>query len=303
MSLHPCFRRRWLLQVCLGKTFPQKHAFVDISVFVCLRKQRPRFAQGQPKKEFHRTTKAIAQMNADWKVEKAQYAESKMWQDCSLTAVQRKTAFLEQSWWPGSMLWCSFPWVHNNLCAARKGVVGVHGAGPKGYQQVFIHTSHSGAVTLDALLNQQPRFAQGQPKKEFQRTTKAIAQMNADWKVKAERAEFNVPTWANIAVCQLCRERQPFWNSHDGIWHVWINATVFVPMAQAPCKVGAKELSYNSLNLIYEFTSLFSPKVTVAGLPRKNFPTEACLCGQQCFSVFAQATAKIRPRPAQERIS
>ena len=41
-----------------------------ISVFLWLRKQRPRFAQGQPKgyfqtKELHRTTQAIAQMNAD----------------------------------------------------------------------------------------------------------------------------------------------------------------------------------------------------------------------------------------------
>ena len=38
---------------------------VDIRVFLSLRKQQPRFAQGQPKKELHRTTKAIAQMNAD----------------------------------------------------------------------------------------------------------------------------------------------------------------------------------------------------------------------------------------------
>ena len=36
----------------------------------------PRPAQGLfQMKELHRTTKAIAQMNADWKVEKAQYAE------------------------------------------------------------------------------------------------------------------------------------------------------------------------------------------------------------------------------------
>ena len=108
MSLHPCFRRRWLLQVCLGKTFSQKHAFVDISVFLCLRKQQPRFAQGQP----------------------------------------------------------------------------------KGYFQT----------------------------KELDRTTEALARMNVVWKVeKAERAEFNVPTWANIAVCQPCRERQPVWNSRDGL--------------------------------------------------------------------------------------
>ena len=59
MSSHPCFRRRWLLQVCLGKAFPQKHAFVDTSVFLSLRKQQPRFAQGQPKKEFHRTSKVL----------------------------------------------------------------------------------------------------------------------------------------------------------------------------------------------------------------------------------------------------
>ena len=37
-----------------------------------------------------------------------------MWQDCSLTGVQRKTAFVEQSWWPefdmfGSMPSCAFP--------------------------------------------------------------------------------------------------------------------------------------------------------------------------------------------------
>ena len=27
-----------------------------------------------------------------------------------------------------------------------------------------------------------------------------------------------VPAWANIEVCQLCRERQPLWNSHDSWW-------------------------------------------------------------------------------------
>ena len=43
---------------------------------------------------------------------------------------------------------------------------------------------------------------------------------------------------------------------------------VFVPMAQAPPEAGANEL-YSSLNLIDEFTSLFSPKVMYAGLLRK----------------------------------
>ena len=49
---------------------PSKQAFVDISVFLWLRKQRPRFAQGQPKgysqlKELHRTSKPYSQVNAD----------------------------------------------------------------------------------------------------------------------------------------------------------------------------------------------------------------------------------------------
>ena len=53
------------------KAFPRKHAFVDISVFRWLGKQRPRFARGLPKgnfqlKELHRTTKAYSHMNADW---------------------------------------------------------------------------------------------------------------------------------------------------------------------------------------------------------------------------------------------
>ena len=65
---HPCFCRRCLLQVCLGKAFQRKQAFVDISVFLWLRKQQPRFAQGQPKgysltKDLFRTTEAFARMN------------------------------------------------------------------------------------------------------------------------------------------------------------------------------------------------------------------------------------------------
>ena len=45
--------------------------------------------------------------------------------------------------------------------------------------------------------------------------------------------------------------------------------------------------------------SLFSPRVSSAGLLKESFPTEACLCGHECFSVLAQATAKICPKPAQ----
>ena len=82
------------------------------------------------------------------------------------------------------------------------------------------------------------------------------------------------------------------------IWHVWINAMVFVPMAQAPPKAGAKELSYNSLNLIHEFTSLFSPKVIVAGLPRKTFPRKQAFVDISVF-LSLRKQRKIRPRLAQ----
>ena len=59
--------------------------------------------------------------------------------------------------------------------------------------------------------------------------------MNADWKVeKAQYAELNVPTCGKIAVCQLCRERQPFWNSHDGLDQCHgVRSHEFTP--HAPC--------------------------------------------------------------------
>ena len=114
MSLHPCFRRRWLLQVCLGKALWTSD---DISAFLWLRKQQPRFAQGQPKgyfltKELYRTTEAFARMTVVWEGPVWWVQCANMWQDCSLTAVQRKTACVEQSWWPefdtfGWMPWCS----------------------------------------------------------------------------------------------------------------------------------------------------------------------------------------------------
>ena len=69
----------------------------------------------------------------------------------------------------------------------------------------------------------------------------------------------------------------------------------FVHIAQAPPKAGANELLHSSLDLIHEFTSLFSPKVIYAGWPSQD----AGLCRHQCFPVVAQATAKMRPRPAQ----
>ena len=55
-----------------------------------------------------------------------------------------------------------------------------------------------------------------------------------------------VPTRANIAVCQLCRERQPLWNSHDGL---------------DQCH-GVRS---------HEFTIIYITKVIYAGLPVLNW--------------------------------
>ena len=81
-----------------------------------------------------------------------------------------------------------------------------------------------------------------------------------------------VPACANIAVCQLCRERQPLVEQSWWAWteNAWINAVVLVSMAQALPKAGAKWLY--SPNLIHEFTSLFSQNVIYAGLFGKAFP-------------------------------
>ena len=136
------------------------------------------------------------------------------------------------------------------------------------------------------------RFAQGQPKKEFHRTTKAKWMLIERWR----RPSMLSSMCQHVARLQFdsCAGKDSLSGTvmMAWIWHVWINAMVFVGWRQRIVKV-------YSLNLIDEFTSLFSPKVIVAGLRRKAFPQEAGLCGHQCFSVVAQATAKIRPRPAQ----
>ena len=97
------------------KAFPRKQAFVDISVFLWLRKQQPRFAQGQPKGYFQMKEIDINERRRKLNANMRQYVlfRGNMDQHCSLSAVQRKTAFLE-SWWPefnmfGSMPLCWFP--------------------------------------------------------------------------------------------------------------------------------------------------------------------------------------------------
>ena len=100
--------------------------------------------------------------------------------------------------------------------------------GPNWFIQ-FCHIWREYAVPRKALPRKQanvdtghqilPGLAQGSFQIEkLDRTTKAIAQINEDWKVeKAQYAEFNVPTCGTIAVWQLCKETKPLWKSHDGL--------------------------------------------------------------------------------------
>ena len=83
-----------------------------------------------------------------------------------------------------------------------------------------------------------------------------IAQMHADWKVeKAQYAEFNVANMRQDCSLTAVQRKTAFaeqsWFMMACISHVWISAIVFVPTAKAPPKAGAKEVSYNSLNLAY----------------------------------------------------
>ena len=99
----------------------------------------------------------------------------------------------------------------------------------------------------------------------------------------------SVPTWANIAVCQLCRERQAFWNSHDGL-----NLTCLDQCHGVPWLTPTNCYKVYSLNLIDAFTSLFSLKVIVAGLPRESFPHAFV-----DISVILWLRSRILPRLAQ----
>ena len=77
------------------------------------------------------------------------------------------------------------------------------------------------------LRKQRQRFAQDQPKGYFETKVfelllnhaKSIIPMKERWgRLRMVRYDkFNLPACGNIAIWQLRRERQPLWNSHDGL--------------------------------------------------------------------------------------
>ena len=158
-----------------------------------------------------------------------------MWQDCSLTAVQRNTAFVEQSWFMIAWIW--HVWINAIVFVPAAKAPPKAGAkelsdkslnlaysgqhpcfGPNWFIQ-FCHIWREYAVPRKALPRKHANVDTGHQMKKLDRTTKAIVQINADWKVeKAQSAEFNASTCDKIAVWQLCKERQPLRNSHDLWW-------------------------------------------------------------------------------------
>ena len=123
MSLHPDFRRRWLLQVCLGKLPTEigksRHR---TSVFFCRCASNPRFAQGQPKGYF-KWRNLIEQLKPllEWMLYERWRRLSVQSSTCqhgpTLQFVSRAeknslfgTVMMAWIWHVGSMPWCWFPW-------------------------------------------------------------------------------------------------------------------------------------------------------------------------------------------------
>ena len=109
--------------------------------------------------------------------------------------------------------------------------------------------------------------------KELDGTTEAIVLMNImneRWRKLNANMQQYVPFRANMGQhCSLSavQRRQPFWNSHDGL-----NLTCLDQCHGVRWLTPTNCYTVYSLNLIDEFTSLFSPKVIVAGSPRESFP-------------------------------
>ena len=165
------------------------------------------------------------------------------------------------------------------------------------------------------LRKQQPRFAQGQPKGYFQMKELDIKHLIEPLKLFCQWMKGGesrmpacanmchyLPAWANIAVCQLRRERQPLCNSHDGLNLRWFKMFASMPRCSVPwqkLRAGAEDLLYSTVWIWSMSWHPFFAEGNLCRFAEESFPREACLHGHQSFSVVAQATAKIGPRPAQ----
>ena len=97
-----------------------------------------------------------------------------------------------------------------------------------------------------------------------------------------------------------CAEKDSLCGNRHNSW--WPELKMFGSMPRCSFVwhklLRANELLYSSLNLIDEFTSLFSPKVISAGLPRKAVSQKHAFVDISVF-VWLYKPAKFCPRPAQ----
>ena len=177
-------------------------------------------------------------MNADWKLEKAQYAEFSA-QTCDKIAV-----------WP--------------LCRERQPLRNSHD-GPN-YIRVLLtwfmqvglgKPSHENRQrwTLDISVFLRLRQIPSRPAKGFLFWKNFIEQLKLILKwmlIERWRRPSKLSSMCqHVARLQFdsCAKKQSVCGTVMMAWicHVWINAIVFVPAAKAPPEAAAKELSYNSL--------------------------------------------------------
>ena len=296
---HPCFGPDWFIQFC------HTWRWIIICVSLWLRKQRQRFAQGQPKGYFETKVfelllnhaKSIIPMKERWgRLRMLRYDKFNV-PTCGNIVVCQQCRERQP-------LWTGHDGLNLTGLDQCHGVRSCHKFLPRLTQKnCFLHSLPSkfdpwvyillfdegdfcryAFSPKQAFLDrkQGSRFSQGQPKvyfqmKELDRTAEPIARINVEWKVeKAERAKFNMPTCGNIGVWKLRRERQPLWNSHDGLNLRRLDQCHGVRSHGTSSSQGWRKrivfYTVYRLNLIHEFTSFFSTKVIFAGMPKKTFP-------------------------------
>ena len=222
------------------------------------------------------------------------------WQHWSLKTAQRKTAFVEQSWWPAfNMFDRKFdPWVYilfldegdfcrygqedlpaeTGLCRpqARAKIL------PRPAQVGWTYCSndccmkggegwaYSSACQHVAIL-QFVSSAETDSAYSGRQTASFVSDRTDLSSFATHGDEYD---WiCIIVICvslrlgkQCCAEKESLCGRvmMAWIWHVWINAMVFLPMAQAPHKADAKEL-------IYSLPSKFDPWVYILFLDEGDF--------------------------------
>ena len=249
-----------------------------------------------------------------------------MWQNCSLTAVQRKPAFVEESWWPEFLF--SLPWHKHLPRLAQKNCCTV-------YSLNLIHE-------FTSLFSTNLLYA-GLPRKAFPGKQAKVDTGHQCFSMVAQATPQDSPKASPMAIFKwknLMEQLNPLlewirWMKVGGGWVCWVqlanmwqhcsvtavqrktayhcveeswwpefNLSGSMPWCSFPWHKHLPRLAQKncctvySLNLIHEFTSLFSTNLLYVGWPRKAFPGKQAKVdtGHQCFSMVAQATPQDSPK-------